>query len=198
MASRGSRYIDARGSNITDIGRDQINATIVHQTIHVHLCPPCSGQALNNIIPSTPPQIIPAPTNHGETNSACNIDVRLIIEIVQSLMNGLVGEPSGCYRALKLELNSLHQTLILAGLAIQAHEYTPLGRTLGSVIIPEVEQCHVVLQELCDKIKSYQHGFNSMRINCRALRSGDEISSLRMKLSAHQRALGVCLKALTS
>jgi len=55
-------------------------------------------------------------------------------------------ESSDHHRDLMLELNSLHQTLTLAKIAIRTYEYTLLGQNLSNIINHEVDDCRVVFQ----------------------------------------------------
>jgi hypothetical protein len=85
------------------------------------------------------------PTFHPTISYSGNIAARLIIKIVELLMDP---EYSDYHRDLKMELESLQQTLTLAGLAIYAYEYTPLGRSLADIMNQEAERCCVVLKDL--------------------------------------------------
>jgi hypothetical protein len=83
--------------------------------------------------------------------SAVDVAAALIVKIVQLLLIDHGGSPDD-NRAFKLELEILHQILTLTGLVIQTYAYTPLGQNLSNNIIPEVEHCCVVLEELFRKI----------------------------------------------
>ena len=113
-------------------------------------------------------------------------------------------DSSDLYRDLKLELKSLQEIITLTGLAIQAYEYTPLGRGLANVVDQAAEGRRVILQELFDTISGYRQGLNPMDIRYfwrQVWWSGyevDELASLRVKLSACRNSLLQCLKALNS
>jgi hypothetical protein len=98
---------------------------------------------------------------YSTTTNPSEIAARLIIKIVQLLKDP---ESSNYFRDLKLELESLQRTLALAGLAIRAYEYTPLGRSLANIMNRESEQRRVALQDLLNTIDGYRGGLNSTRI----------------------------------
>jgi hypothetical protein len=161
MAFSHSKYTDASGSNFYDAGRDHLTLNI-NQTIHISITPLTSEQTCHNLLrnfnngppvssgPKTLSQIMRfAPIYHSEADIAA----RLIVQIVQSLMDSGTSDP---YRDLKLELKLSQQTLALTGHAIQTYEYTPLGRALASTVNQEAEGCRMVLQELLNKINDYQ------------------------------------------
>lgn len=134
MASSSPEYIDARGGNFTSIGHDQINTTIDHPIVHINIFPPISSASststrqqlhhLLNVNDILPLSFVPskrsifAPVFDAEDSSDGDVAICLIIKIVQSLMDQ---GRSDHYQDLKQELDSLHKTLILAGLAILAY-----------------------------------------------------------------------------
>jgi phage terminase Nu1 subunit (DNA packaging protein) len=132
---------------------------------------------------------------------AGNIATGLTVKILQLLIDR---RESSDDRALVQELKTLQQILTLVGLAIQTYEYTPLGRNLADNIIPEVEQCRVVLDELFHKINSYREGLFPTSIRNlwhQVRRNGSEVDGLslmRARLSVHQRSLSEFLVALNS
>ncbi|KIM80413.1 hypothetical protein PILCRDRAFT_9594 [Piloderma croceum F 1598] len=216
MVLGNPRTTDARGSIYNDVNGDQThNTTIRHQTINLNISLTGSGSTLHHIIrdigndlalpilgPETPSQSeVRVQISQSNARSTSDVALGLIIAIVQLLLNL---DTSAYYRDLKVELELLQQTLTLAGLAIDAYEYTPLGRSLANIVNQEVERCCVVLRELLDIINAYRLGLNRTRIQYlwrQVWWSGcdvDELASLRIKLSACQKSLGQCLRALNS
>lgn len=209
MTFSHSSNVNASRGIFTDVGRDLISQTHVdHQTIHIHLMQPgalhhvlqsVSGNPSHTISGLETPSL--SATSSLSSSFARDHATDLMIQIVQSLMDR---ESSDYYRDLKLELELLHKTSTLTGLAIQTYEYTPLGRNLANVVNREAEQCCVVLQELRDKINCYRQGLNSTTIQTfwrQVLWSGcevEELASLRRNLSTRQKSLGGCLAALHS
>jgi hypothetical protein len=207
---RNSTYTDTRGSSFNDIGGDQNihNTTIKQQNIHINVSLTGPGQSLHQVLDNVNNGLRVSSgasqrkaLAHYEANSGSDVAARLIVDIVQLLMDRGF---SDCYQDLKQELEVLHQTLTLTELAIQAYEYTPLGRNLANIFGEEAKRCSVVLRELLDTMNGCRRGLDPTRINhlwSRVWWSGydvNEWSSLRLKLSAHQRSLCVCLKALNS
>jgi hypothetical protein len=215
MALDNRRNTDARGGIYNDVNGDQIHTTIHHQTINLNISLTGSGPTLHRIVrdigdnlalpmlgPETPSQSeVQAQISQSNTRSTSNIAPGLIIAIVQLLVDT---DTSDYHRDLKVELELLHQTLTLAGLAIDAYEYTPLGRSLANIVNQEVERCCVVLRELLDIINAYRQGLNPTRIRYlwrQVWWSGcddEELAPLRIKLSACQKSLGQRLRALNS
>jgi hypothetical protein len=217
MVLGNPRNTDARGGIYNDVNGDQThNTTIHHQTINLNISLTGSGPTLHHIGrdigndlalltlgPETPYQNeVQAQISQSNARStSSDIAPVLIIAIVQLLVDP---DTSDYCRDLKVELELLHQTLTLAGLAIDAYEYTPLGRSLANIVNQEAERCCVVLRELLDIIDTYRQDLNPTRIwylwrqvwwsGCDA----DELASLRIKLSACQKSLGQCLRALNS
>lgn len=216
MAFSHSRYANASRSTFNDVRRDQINnsnISIGHQTIHINISQPDSGQTLHHVLCNLSDEIS---LSSGSKNLSQNMGVSLkfsgassalddaaglIVKIVQSLMDP---ESSSHHRDLKLELELLQQTLTLAGLAIQTYEYTPLGRNMTNIINHEVDHCRVILQELLGIINCYRRSLTSTSIHYlwrQVLWRGsevEELTSLQMKLVARQKSLGACLMALNS
>ena len=86
--------------------------------------------------------MIPVLDHYRTGSNCCDRVARLIIEIVQALMDP---GPTDTYADLKLELKFLQESFTLAGLAIRAYEYTPLGQNLVSIINQLAEQCLTIL-----------------------------------------------------
>jgi phage terminase Nu1 subunit (DNA packaging protein) len=201
--------VDARGGTLNNVGRDQYNLQLIidgstsERTVSgilrdFGLVPqlPISGPA------TLPRRDVLARAQHRYgPDSAGDIATSLTVKILQLLIDR---RESSDDRALVQELKTLQQTLTLVGLAIQTYEYTPLGRHLANNIIPEVEQCCVVLDELFQKINNYREGLYPTSIRNlwhQVRRSGSEVdglSSLSTRLSLHQRSLGEFLVALNS
>jgi hypothetical protein len=215
-----SRQIDIRRSNVANVGRDQTHYhRDVYQTnINITIADSTPERAITQILhdldsisqssTSSPGTLrrgdVPAPTPRhlSRAGSAGDIAIRLIIKIVQLLVD--CKEFSDANQGLKLELETLQKILSLTGLAMQAYEYTPLGRNLASNIIPVVEQCCVVLDEIFVKIDSYRQGLHPTSIGIlwhQVWRSGngmDSLRLLRLRLFTYQRLLGEFLMALNS
>src|ERR1700691_2716492 len=142
-----SSHIDDRRSIFYYVGRDHYNFCQVNvagsTTEQIH---PLVLRDLDDIScrPASSSVVVAMP--HSKTGAAGNIAAKLMVEIVQLLIN--CGENEDDYRILELELESLRQTMRLTHLAMQAYEHTPLSRNLASSIIPEVEQICTVLQKL--------------------------------------------------
>jgi hypothetical protein len=215
MALSQCKNADARGSTFIDVGREQThNTTIHHQTINLNISVSGPTRNLHHLLRDVTDDVPAcwqgaqelqkkaiAPSFHSTASTSGDIVAHLIIEIVQLLMHT---ETSGDYRILKLELESLQQTLTLVGLAVHAYEYTQLGRSLANIMNQELERCRVVLQELLDTINGYRWGLSSTRIHyywSQVWWSGcdvDGLMALRQKLAACQEYLSRCLKGLKS
>lgn len=98
---------------------------------------------------------------------------------------------------LKPNLEVLHKTIILATLAIQAYEYTPIGCNLTLCISFEVDKCCELLRALLDKMQASQAALGTTRI--RSLWGQIwQMGSKDGELADHQRVLGGALMALSS
>jgi hypothetical protein len=199
--------VDARGGTLNNVGRDQYNLQLI-------IGGSTSKRTLSGILrdfglvlPTSGPATLPrrdvlarAQHRYG-ADLVGDIATSLTVKILQLLIDR---RESSDDRALGQELKTLQQTLTLIGLAIQTYEYTPLGRNLANNIIPEVEQCCVVLDELFHEINSYRAGLYPTSIRNlwhQVWRSGSELdglSLLRARLSVHQRSLSEFLVALNS
>jgi len=198
--------IGAKDSSFNEVGRDQTNNT--YNIVYNLVSAPERGLVFHRPGPISPLQvphsetssrtIVLRPTFRSAPSSARHIAARLIVEIVQSLMDSGTSDQ---FCDLKENLNTLQQTLDLTGLAIDAFQCIPLGRILASTIGNETEQCIGVLRELLSAIRAYQRGLRSTRINLSWNRVGSgcksgEIRIWREKLSACQKSLGECLRML--
>ena len=207
------RHIDLRGSNITSVGGDQHNLHAQNIIIIDGSIPERERfQLLRDLINHVPQSPIPTPgissrrtaippSHPFETGSVGNAAARLIDNIEQSFVDRAELD---C--GLKEELQTLRQTLILASLAIQTYEYTPLGPNLANTINPEIEQCCTVLQKIFDNIDSCRRSLSSTPIHDLWRRvwwmwSGckmDRQASWRSELFTHRKLIGGCLMALNS
>ena len=203
MAFSHSNHIDASRSTFSDFGHDQINNNVrVNQTI-INISLSGSGHTLHHLLGPTSalPQGVLIPKYHSPA-------VVSIVDTTVSLVVNIVGllhvESSDKYRRLEGELKSLCQSLILTRSAIQVYEYTSLGQSLANAVYPDVEQCHVVLQEMLDKIIHYRGSLHSTSISGLWRQvwwsgwDGDELASSIMELSACQESLNKFLMALNS
>ncbi|KIM76410.1 hypothetical protein PILCRDRAFT_649108 [Piloderma croceum F 1598] len=201
-----ARQIDLRGSNITSVGGDQHN---LHAQNIIIIDGSISEQErfqlLRNLVhhgprststPGISSQRKAIPPSHPlETESVGNVATHFIDNIKQLLIDFNCG--------LKEELQTLRQTLILAGLAIQTYEHTPLGPNLANTINPEIVQCCTVLQKIFDSIDSCHRGLSSTPIHDLWRRvwwwwSMDRQASWRSELFSHRMLIGGCLMALNS
>ena len=202
----GAMNLDVRGGTLNNVGRDQYNLQLIINGSTSEQTVSCILRDFGLVPPL--PTSVPAPLRqrHGaqhryRADLVGDIATSLTVKILQLLINR---RESSDDRALVQELKTLQQTLTLVGLAIQTYEYTPLGRNLVNNIIPEVEQCCVVLDELFHKINSYREGLYPTSIRNlwhQVRRSGSEVdglSLLRARLSVHQRSLSEFLVALNS
>jgi hypothetical protein len=202
---------DASNSIFNDVGHNQTNIRGYNVYVNLVSAPkrdpavlrhPGVGPPLQDPHSETSSrEIVLRPTFRSTDCSARDIAARLIVEIVQSLM---ASNASDQFYDLKEELNTLQQTLDLTGLAIEAHQCTPLGRILANSIGKETEQCIGVLRELLSAIRAYQRDRKSTLMNfswSRVSGSGCESGERRIwrqKLSTCQRSLGECLQVLDS
>ena len=134
-----------------------------------------------------------------KSRTSCDRVVRLIVEIMQALRDP---GPTDLYNDLKPELKSLQQTFILAGLALRAYEYTPLGQNLVKIINQVAERCLTILQKLLEHINHYRWGLDSTRFGifwrqiCWSGDDVDKLAVLKRELSVCQLSLAECLKGL--
>jgi hypothetical protein len=209
-----STQTDARRINFTSVGRDQHN---VYQTIHITVAGLNPEQTLRRLLPSSDPvsqstsrpgtssrRGVLARAHHpsAEYGSVGDTAASLIVKIVQLLIESKTCSDDS--HRFKLELETLHKTLALTGLAVQTYQHTPLGRVLVDLITPKMAQCFVVLQELLHKIKGFRQGLHPTSIHYlwrQVLWSGwseDEFASLRTKLLEIRESLARFLMALHS
>jgi hypothetical protein len=215
MVLNHSRNIDARGSTINSIGRDQTHTTINFIQISCSLFgsgqtrqPPLHFKEGRSPLPVSQNAIFSeerliSPL-HPPLDAGPIIDksVGLIVQITRLLHDRRDG--SNSQRDLVHELKSLHQTLTLTGLAVQEYEGRPLGQSLANTITLEVGRCRVVLQELFDGINGTWLGLNITSIGSLwrpvwwGRWDGDELTSLKRNLFESRRSLEGFLMALHS
>jgi hypothetical protein len=207
MALSHSQYVDTRQSTFNNVLGNQTNQTF-NITI-VSSAPEWTLSSLDDVVqrPTSSPESVSqrkvhALKYHFEASSAGDIAIGLIVKIMQLLIVHI--RSSDNHRDLKLELESLHQSLTLTGLAIQTYQHSPLGKNLAKNITPEVMQCRVALQELLNKVSGTWRGLNSTNISDLWFSvwwsrwEGDELASLRLQLSESRKSLDAILKALNS
>ena len=99
-------------------------------------------------------------------------------------------------------MKALYELLVLAETAIQEYKDRPLGPRLIDAVIPQVDQCRIVLGELLDIVSGTWWGLKNTSIGglwCPILWSRwgkDELALLRKKLSRSGDLLQGFLKAL--
>jgi len=138
------------------------------------------------------------------SNTALNIDVAIAatVQITSLLVDSR--NSSNSHHTLKLELESLYQILDLTKGAIREYEDRPLGQSLVNTIAPEVERCHVLLLALLAKVNDTWVGLiltsisHLWRLVWRRQWDGDELASLKRRLSRSRNSLGGFLMALNS
>jgi hypothetical protein len=185
--------VDASGGTFNNVGRDQYNLQFIidgstsERTVSGILRDFGHVPQLPTAGPATLPRrdVLARARRHYRADLAGDIAMSLTVKILQLLIDR---RESSDDRALVLELKTLQQTVTLVGLAIQTYEYTPLGRNLANNIVPEVEQCCVVLDEMFHKINGYREGLFPTSI-CNLWHESETL---------HQRSLGECLVALNS
>ena len=203
MFSHASQ-IDASRSQFSNVGRDQhvfyqtiladkVSQEIINQALH-NFCP--NGRELPS--PSSTAVITQYTPHHNQRTceEACN----LIVEITRLLVDS-TKFPNEYRYPQRLSLKTLHETLVLTGLAIQVYENTPLARNLNHSIGPDIQKCHDILQDMLDTIDSYRQRLYLTSIYSlwpRVLWSGSEVQKLAWRLSALQFSLGQFLVALNS
>jgi hypothetical protein len=148
--------IDARQSIFNQVGRDMIH----HQTKHLHINIFLRGSQRT---PHPIPTDLPRPfqvLSQGSLVAYRSSDVVAAVDAALGLINQTVEllrdcrNSSNCCLNLILEIHSLQQTLTLARSTVQKYDKTPLAHSLANIIIPEVQRCSLVLQELIDSIDS--------------------------------------------
>lgn len=133
---------------------NQINIPIMieHIILWLGIRVSLSWTPRNNVTVLAEPGQVPV---FGKSSSSSSIPrFRQVSETVAALsveiINVLIdhsGSSIDLGSDLKLELKLLYRTVALAGLTIQDYNNRPLGQCLAYTIIPEMEQCRLVLQK---------------------------------------------------
>jgi hypothetical protein len=208
--------VDARQSTFNHAGRDQttIHSRDIHY--HIHLSPFSLRRRSPRIAINIADDKRPRPTscpdslskgsrlNRYPSEVVLDIDTTtgLINQITSSLLDGR-HSPNN-HQDLALELESLHQTLTLTKLTIQKYDDTPLGRSLASMISPEVKLCFATLQKLLDSIDGNWLDLNITSVVglWRRIWCGEwdenELTSLREKMSYGRQSLQELLVTMHS
>ena len=176
---QSSRPFDTKHCTFAQVGRDQ--TTINHY--HTPVIPPSAILITSR-----------------EDRPACDVASNLLAEIIYLLAD--LEQFSVDYRYLRrLVFKPLHQTLFLAGMAIQCFQDTPLGPNLAVSINQEVQHCCIILLKILDNVENYRRVLYSTPIRAlwpQVLWSGYQVHEMVWKLSAHQRSIGRFLVALNS
>ena len=213
MAFSNAKDTDISRSTFNDVGRDQINTQIFQINISLfgsRQSPPChvhheGWKALEEpslasvtLTPSVPA----SPFRLPEIISVVDITAGLIVRILNLLVTGR--SMTSSQRDLRLELKTLHKSIMLTRCAIQEYENRHLGQNLIHAVTPEVDRCRVVLQELFDRINGTWKGLDPTCIRdlwCQVWWGrwdGDEMALLKDQLSASRKLLLGVLRALNS
>ena len=210
MAFSNSKSTEVSRSTFNDIGRDQIiiqfNISLfgprqpppgrVHHEESKALAWP--GPSPVTLSPSAPV----SPSTFPESISVLDITADLIVQIVDLLI--MPRQPTDNHSDLRLEMKTLHQSIILTRRAIQEYENRPLGQSLIHAVTLEVDRCRVILQDVFDTVNGTWHGLNptSIRNFWRPVWwgrwDGDEMALLRDQLSDSRKTLHGFLMALNS
>lgn len=207
--------VDARGGTFSSLGRDQnfnyhIDSRSHHAPTTINIAihtGSASGSSLQNFVQtlanaSNGSPIETTKSSHQQAMMAADHASGLIVAIVQLIVNRT--ESSDTYRGLKQSLELLNHAILMARLALQTFEYTPLGRHLAITIKPTVIDCRNDLQELSDKLYEYREGLSFTGIRdlwghvLSSGAEGNELASVKSKLLTHQGVLGEFLAALNS
>jgi|SRR5882762_158843 len=129
-----------------------------------------------------------------ELESFIKVDVKssTVIPLMPVLLE--LQKYSGTHRNFVIELESLHQTLILTKLTIQRYSDTSLSQSLVNLITPEIKQCLATLQKLLDCVNGVWLVFGISTVGglCHQIWCGewdeDQFPPLRKKLS-HSRQM---------
>ena len=207
MALSHSKYTTISRSCFTDVGRDHIQQIRIANNYY-SLFGPRSLLPVHHLS-----EVLALPTPASEASfqrsalvpgchprdgiSTVDINIGLIVQILRLLV-GPEGEQSADRnRHLRLELETLSESLVLTGAAIQEYR-------LINALTPEVDRCRVVLEELLDRVIGTRGGLSWTSIGSlwnsvwRSRWYGDELESLRTKLSESRESFYAFLMALNS
>ena len=212
-----SSNIDARRSNFSIVGRDQIHSCVHHNLAYISVNnislfgPRQIANHVPNILGDNLPRPISSPNSlaqrplvtyrSSDTANIVDITTNLIDQITPFLLDPNCS--SNKLRHMALELESLHQTLTLIKLTIQKYNNTPLGQSLADFITPEINRCFAALQELLGSTDDIRLCLSSTNIGhlwrlvWRAMLR-DEFASLRKKLSISLQSFHALLFTLHS
>jgi hypothetical protein len=214
MPLHHSNNIDARGSTINNIGRDQTynNTTVYQSTTQINISlfgshPLSDALSRPILVPdSEPPETLPPRSLPLTTSPRPNTVtvVEIAIGLVVKITGRLIYHSDSSNNHLDLQFKSLHQTLTLAACAIKVYSDRPLGQSLANTIGAEAEHCYILLLELLGKVDDTRVGLNLTGIRglwrpvwwCRW--DGGEFALLGRKLSGIQESLEGFLMALHS
>lgn len=210
MTSSQPTNVDARGSTINNVGRDQ-NYCTINIAIHAnstseiplqHIIQNVAGAANATASASNGGFQIQMQNFHQQAMIVAEDASGLIVSIVQLLVNRT--DSSDTYRDTKQFLELLNHTILMSRLALQTFEYTSLGRNLAKAILPTIAGCRTDLQELLHLLDNYREGLSYTSVRelwSRVLWSGSDIQEIliiKQKLSTHQISLREFLAALNS
>jgi len=153
----GSHNTDARGANFSHIGGSQIiNNNYSGPVYFISLFGSCCASQylpLSNrsgvIVHSKIPQQSTHQKHHS-TDTLIRVAIGLIDQI--SILQINLTDSLNNNQEFQLLLESLLQMLHLAKCTIKFYEDKLLGQSLTNAINPEVEQCCMLLWELCDEV----------------------------------------------
>ena len=192
--------LDARGSTFNNVGRDQITNNNWFFFGSCHRCTHCQLPLNPNYNPSratTGPDFLPQGSHLVTYRSDAIPDIEATTGVIDQITHYLYDHKysSNDHHDLVVELESLHQTLILTKLTVKKYDNTPLGQSLANTITPEVKLCSVTLQELVDSIGSTCLGLSFTSIYGLwwqiwwAMLGADEFASLRKRMSYSRQSL---------
>jgi hypothetical protein len=215
MAFSNAKYTDISRSTFNDVGRDQIITQVFQINIslfgsrqsppgHVHH-KGSKALAGPSLAPVTLSPNAPASPSHlpESISEVVDITASLIVQILNLLITPGQSMTNN-QRDLRLELKTLHQSIMLTRHAIQEYENRHLGQSLIHAVTPEVDRCRVVLQELFDRVNGTWKGLDSTCIRDFWRQvwwgrwDGDEMALLKDQLSGSRKLLLGFLRALNS
>ena len=135
--------------------------------------------------------------------SVLHATTRRIVQIVELLIKSQAAQSSDEHRdlSLRLELDSLYKSLALTRAVIEEYKDRPLGQGLTRAVSSEVVRCREAVEELFDRISGTWYSLKQTNISSlwrSVLWEGDELTTLRMRLSNSQESLCLLLRALNS
>ena len=171
MAFSNAKDTDISRSTFNDVGRDQIITQVFQINIFLfgsRQSPPgrvhhdgSKSLAGSSLAPVTLSPSAPASPSHlpESISEVLDITAGLIVRILDLLI--IPGQSMAInQRDIRLEPETLHQSIMLTRCAIQEYENRHLGQSLIHTVTPEVGQCRVVLQELFNKVNGTWKGLH--------------------------------------